>query len=427
MKISVVGLWHLGTVTAACMAEKGFEVIGYDKQKDVIDNLNKGTAPLFEPGLDILLSKNLQNGNLNFTDNSSEIRSSDLIWITYDTPVDEIDNADVKFVENEIVSLFPCFRENALILISSQLPVGSIAKLEKLFNEQYPGKQVSFSCSPENLRLGKAIEVFTNPDRIIVGTRKDNDRLRLSPILQKITSEIVWMSVESAEMTKHAVNAFLATSVVFINELAVLCEQVGADAAEVEKGLKSEFRIGPRAYLRPGSAFAGGTLARDVTYLVQKEEEYDLSSVFFSSIIESNEQHKNWVRLKLRQIFGNLENRTIGLLGLTYKPGTDTLRRSTAIELCYWLDQQKATIVGYDPALNSLPDELSAFISLQNSIENVLAKSDAIIVATECPEFKSITVENILNNSKNPFILDINGFLSKALYIPGINYILIGK
>ena len=427
MKISVAGLWHLGSVTAACLANKGFDVIGYDAQPEVIEGLAKGAAPIFEPGLDTMIKENGALGRLNFTSDRSQVQSSNIVWITYDTPVDENDNADTSFVEKEIEALFPFLADGAVVLISSQLPVGSVAKLERSFTAVNTGKQVSFACSPENLRLGKAIDVFTNPDRIIVGIRTQDDQAKLEPVLKKITDQIVWMKVESAEMTKHAVNSFLATSVVFINELAVLCEYVGADAREVEAGLKTEFRIGPRAYLRPGSAFAGGTLARDVTYLVKKEEAYNLSTVFFSSIIESNEHHKNWTKVKLKSLVGDLQNKTIGILGLTYKPGTDTLRRSTAIELCYWLDQQHAEIIAYDPALKALPGELSAFISLQVSVEKVLQACDAVIIATECNEFKNILPSTILASARCPFIIDANGFLDKTLKTDGIKYITIGK
>lgn len=427
MKISVIGLWHLGCVTAACLAEKGFNVTGYDKDKEVVDNLNSAILPIFEPGLEELVRENIERKRLFFVSDLTAISTSDLIWITYDTPVDDQDNADTKFVSQEIESLFQYLKDGSSVLVSAQLPVGSIESLEINFRNRFPDKEVSFSCSPENLRLGKAIDIFMNPDRIIAGIRNNADKDKLLPVLGSITENIIWMKVESAEMTKHALNAFLATSVVFINELATLCEFVGADASEVERGLKSEIRIGEKAYLRPGTAFAGGTLARDVTYIIQKEKQFKLSSVFFSGVIHSNENHKNWVKLKLKTRFNSIGNKTIGLLGLTYKPGTDTLRRSTAVELCHWLNEQKANIVAYDPVVKKLPAELSKFVSLQKSVEDVFMKSDAIIIATEWPQFKNLDSLDISALPVGFSIFDANAFLKNKLDIHSVNYFSIGQ
>ncbi len=424
MKISVVGLWHLGSVISNCIAQKGIDVVGYDRDELVIRGLQKGNLPIFEPGLQEMLANNLENSRISFTSDPASISTSDLIWVSYDTPVDENDIADTFFVEKELTLLFPHIKNGSIILISSQMPVGSVKKLESLLSETFPDVHASFAISPENLRLGKAIDVFMNPDRIVIGIRKPEDKLKLAVVLESITTSLVWMGVESAEMTKHAINAFLATSVVFINELAILCERVGANAREVEAGLKSEFRIGPKAYLRPGSAFAGGTLARDVRYLIQKQKEFDLSSIFFSGIIESNEEHKSWIQQKLSFLFENLENTTIGILGLTYKPGTDTLRRSLAIELCYWLNRKNVHIIAYDPALKSLPPELSSFITLVDSGESVLEQSAAVVVATECPEFKSIKIDSFATQS---YVLDPNGFLGFSFDSGNIKYLSIGK
>jgi UDPglucose 6-dehydrogenase len=266
-----------------------------------------------------------------------------------------------------------------------------------------------------------------NPDRIIVGIRDEKVKIKLNDILKTITENIIWMKVESAEMTKHALNAFLATSVVFINELAVLCEHVGASANEVELGLKSEIRIGKKAYLRPGSAFDGGTLARDVTYLVEKEKEHNLSSIFFSSVLQSNENHKNWVVNKIKEEFLSLKNKKIGILGLTYKPGTNTLRRSTAIEICNILHNKGAEISAFDPSITNLPSSLEKYIRLESDIKNVIVGKDAVIVATEWPIFKELISFDFSKLSDKLLVLDANSFLNNELNIPGIRYISIGK
>lgn len=424
--ISVVGLWHLGSVTASCLAEKGYNINAFDHDVNIINNFNEGVLPIYEPGLEDLININKSKGTLSFSFNPLSITNSDLIWVTFDTPVNEQDIADVEFVINNTINLFPYFKTDSVVLISSQLPVGTVSYLESIFLNKFPDKNVSFACSPENLRLGKAIDVFMNPDRIIVGIRNEEAKTKLYNILSNITENIIWMKVESAEMTKHALNAFLATSVVFINELAVLCEHVGANANEVEQGLKSELRIGKKAYLRPGSAFDGGTLARDVTYLVEKEIEHNLSSIFFSSILQSNESHKSWVVNKISSEFQSLKGKKIGILGLTYKPGTNTLRRSTAIEICNLLYNKGAKIFAFDPAITDLPSNLENIITLESLIDDVFIGKDAVIVATEWPDFKQLSTFDFSRLSNELLIFDANSFLQNELNIPGIRYTSIG-
>jgi len=286
---------------------------------------------------------------------------------------------------------------------------------------------VSFSYSPENLRLGKAISVFTRPDRVVVGVRSEKSRMVLTELLIPFTDHIEWMSVESAEMTKHALNAFLATSVTFINEIAAICEQVGADAKEVERGLKSESRIGPKAYLSPGGAFAGGTLARDIVLLSKIGQEHELPSHLFAAIQASNEAHKNWPRRRLLQLLGRLRKKTIAVWGLTYKPGTDTLRRSSALELCRWLIEQGAHVQAYDPHVKQLPKQYSS-IQLCNSPVESVQNADALVIATEWPDYRTISMTAIIATMRKPIILDANHFLSNALESQtNVLYVTVGK
>src|SRR3990167_87945 len=269
MKIFVAGLWHLGCVTATCFAKAGHQVAAYDPNLEVLTQLSNGKAPIFEPGLDDLLCAGQKAGRLKFVSELSEIKNSEILWVAFDTPVDENDIADIVWVSQQIEALFPYLPTNILIIIASQVPVGTTRQLQQKCAMQFPDKKIIFSYVPENLRLGKAIAAFTNADRFVVGFQNEKDKVLIGELLKSFTNNIIWMSIESAEMTKHALNAFLATSVTFINELATLCEHVGANAREVEVGLKSEERIGFKAYLRPGNAIGGGTLARDVNYLIQ--------------------------------------------------------------------------------------------------------------------------------------------------------------
>ena len=300
MKVCVLGLWHLGSVTAACLASVGHDVTGLDSNSGIVEKLQKAEPPVSEPGLDGLIREGINAGQLRFTSDAKiAISSAEILWVTYDTPVDENDQADVEFVFEEVLKLLSFLSIDTTVLVSSQLPVGSIRRFEDISAEKYPEKNIRFAYSPENLRLGKSLDVFLHPDRVIIGVRRQEDREILNRLLGPITDNILWMGVESAEMTKHAINAFLGMSITFINEIASICENIGADAHEVETGLKSETRIGPAAYLSPGAAFAGGTLARDIEFLKYIGSLNNLVNPLISAVRKSNDEHKKWIQRRL--------------------------------------------------------------------------------------------------------------------------------
>jgi UDPglucose 6-dehydrogenase len=428
VKIGVAGLWHLGTVTAGCLASAGFEVTAYDGNAGTTAGLREGRLPVAEPGLGELIAKAVRAGHLRFSSFPSDLLGVDLLWVAYDTPVDDEGRADVESVLAAVEGLFPVLADGALVLVSSQLPIGSTRRLEERFRQARPGAAVSFAYSPENLRLGKAIEVFTQPDRVVVGIRDEKDRERVAEVLKPFTDRIVWMSVESAEMTKHALNAFLATSVVFANELAVLCERMKADAREVEAGLKSDVRIGPRAYLGPGGPFAGGTLARDVSFLIDLGLAEGLPTPLMSAVREGNDLHRQWARRRLVEIMGDVRGKTVAALGLTYKPGTDTLRGSNAVETSRWLKEKGARIVAYDPAVRSLPGELASLVELRESYDEALTGADAALVSTEWPELRALTADQVVLRMRSPLVVDPGGFLRGRLGDDRrIRYVTVGR
>jgi UDPglucose 6-dehydrogenase len=238
----------------------------------------------------------------------------------------------------------------------------------------------------------------------------------------------VLLSSEAAEMVKHGVNSFLATSVTFANELASICERVGADASEVEYALRLEPRIGPRAYIKPGAAFAGGTLARDIVFLNAIAAREGLRLPLLGGVMSSNDAHKHWPVRRVVERLGSVSGRTVAVLGLAYKPKTNTLRRSSSIELCRELAYLGAHVRAFDPAINDLPEEIKAFVTLGVSVEAALLGADAAIVATEWPEFKSIDLATWFNTMKAPLVCDPNGFLAKTFErVPQICYLRVGK
>lgn len=415
MRVCVMGLWHLGTVTAACVAKLGHDVVGLDDQDAVVVALRNASPPVFEPGLEDLVRERILAGRLRFTSDVREALSeADVLWVTYDTPVDENDVADTKYVLDRVEGALSLLPSGALVVISSQLPVGSCSKLAA-YAESIERADLVFAYSPENLRLGKAIDVFLRPDRVVVGVNHPSDRAKVQELLSSLNAPIEWMSIESAEMTKHAINGFLAMSIAFANEIAAVCEVVGADAREVARGLKTETRIGRQAYVAPGVAFAGGTLARDIAFLSQIGAERDLQLELLPAVRVANDIHKSWAIHRLKSTYPTLVGRRIAILGLTYKPGTDTLRRSSAVELALALKGEGASVVAYDPKISNLPPELEESIELVSSPSAAVAKADAVVIATEWPEFNDLDWAALLGSMSHQVVVDPNGMIQSKL------------
>jgi len=445
VNVTVYGLWHLGCVTAACVASRAeHRVVGLDVDDALIANLKKGEPPLEEPGLPALIRAGLDGGRLSFTTSAKDaLADADVLWVTFDTPVNERDEADVAFVRERLERIatdlpraahaktdsVPVFdraktgtesvfggdargRTAPHVLISAQVPVGFTRSLER----DWAGRGLHFAYSPENLRLGNAIEAFTRADRAVVGASAGADRELLGSLFAPFAGRIEWMSIESAEMTKHAINAFLATSVTFINEVARLCEVTGADAKEVARGLKSEGRIGPRAYLNPGAAFAGGTLARDLRFLSAFGREKGVATPLMQGAIDSNATHTNWLRSKVVESLADVAEPVVALLGLTYKPNTSTLRRSSAVELGTWLrDERGVRVRAYDPAISQLPSELAGKMDVCTDAAACLAGADLAVVATEWQQFRSLDASAFASAMRRPAVIDPNWFLAAAL------------
>jgi UDPglucose 6-dehydrogenase len=315
----------------------------------------------------------------------------------------------------------PHLPAGALVLISAQLPVGTCARLEKEF------PQLNFACSPENLRLGKAIDAFEKAERAVVGIRNEAKKALLEQLFKPFAAQTLFMRTESAEMVKHALNSFLALSITFINEVARLCEHTGADAKEVAAGLKSEPRIGSKAYLGPGGPFAGGTLARDVVTLSKLAVEHDEKISVIPAIKASNDLHRGWAFRRLQTRLGDLRGKRVAVLGLTYTTNTDTLRRSAAVELCRALLAAGATVSAFDPAVKTLPTELAA-VKLEADLAEAVAGADVAAVCTEWPQIRQADWAGLVSRMRQPVFVDANRFLDKELKgIAGVELLSVGR
>ena len=378
MKIAVQGLWHLGVVTAAGLTSLDFSVVALDYDQKIVADLQRGELPVKEPGLDVLLKKALGLGKIKFTSDPNALEECDILWLTYDTPVDEQDIADVRFVFSEFEKSIVFLKSDAYVLISAQLPAGSARLLKKMANSLRPSNDFKFAVQPENLRLGKSLKSFIDAERIIVGTESSGPEVVLEKLYSKFNIPIIWMSLESAEMVKHAINAFLATSITFIGEISDICERVSANVRDVELGLRSDSRIGSKAYISPGLGFAGGTLARDIKFLESWQKD---SKGILSAVIESNRVHNEWIQRKFESFFNERININVLFMGLTYTEDTNTLRRSTMLDFASELVERGQNVSFYEDQEIVLPQNLANRLNPVDAISEFAPGADALILS----------------------------------------------
>ena len=401
-------------MTSACLASLGYNVHAFDPDQDHVANLNRGVPPLFEPGLDDLLAENISAGRLQYTtDLEAAVRDAAYILLTFDSPVDEQDEVDLGEIFATCERLAPHVAEGATLVVSSQIPVGTCEELAVAVRDANPEAVFGIAYVPENLRLGQAIERFRQPDMLVIGADSDATAERVEELLSPIEAPKPRVSLRTAEMTKHAINAFLSTSISFINEIGNLCERVGADAVKVGEALRLDKRIGPRAPLRPGLGFAGGTLARDVKALMRLADRHDYEAPLLRGVLAVNDRQNAMVLEKLRQAHGSIEGLTVGVLGLTYKAGTSTVRRSAAMEIVAALLSEGAKVKAFDPkvVVEELPSDLR-FESARDPYD-ATAGSDALLILTDWPEFRTLDFDAIRQSMRQSVLLDANNMLDQ--------------
>ncbi len=413
-RIAVVGLWHLGSVAAAALAELGHQVHATDWDSRAVEHLAQGIPPVDEPGLGALLARQIEQGRLAFSSSPRDaFAEAEFIFLTFDTPVDEADQSDLGpvFTAGDTIALHA--RDGVEVVGMSQVPVGTCQNLAERIRARAPKLDFRIVYHPENLRLGQAIETFLRPDFLLVGAENDADAERLLGLYNGVEAPRLKMSLRSAELSKHALNAFLATSVSFSNELAALAEACGADIRDTVRALRHDRRIGPHAFLSPGPGFSGGTLARDVQALRMLGERAGRAPPVLDAAWAVNRERLPTLLEKIRQACGALRGLRVGLLGLTYKPGTDTLRRSAALELAELLRGAGCAVQAFDPRIRQ-PRAETRDTPLCADAYEAARDADALVVMTPWPEFQQLDLTRLRAAMRQPVLLDAHNVLDDS-------------
>ena len=429
MDVAIIGLWHQGVVAAACLADLGYRVLAADHDAGKIKALASGKAPLFEPGLDELLQKGLKSGRLKFTvDVAGCVKCRRDVMIMFDTPVDENDQSDLSEVFSTAAEIAPNLENDTLLFVTAQVPVGSCDRIAQTIREKNPGLNFGVAYSPENLRLGQAIDRFLHPALPVLGANDPATLDRAEQLLAPLKASWVRVNLRTAEMTKHALNAFLATSVTFANELGNLCDELGADGHKLAEVLRLEPRIGPKAMLFPGLGFSGGTLARDMQTLRGLGDRLGVDTPMLDGVWNSNQQQNRLVLRKLRKKLGNLAGRRVAVLGLTYKPDTSTLRRSAALEIIGDLARENMSVRAHDPkADRGELKSLSGFAFCEDVYEAVKG-AEALVLITPWKEYKALDFDRVKKTMSVPLIIDTANLLDgDHLVKMGFAYMDIGR
>jgi UDPglucose 6-dehydrogenase len=432
MKIAVVGTGYVGLVTGTCFANSGNDVVCIDINQVKIERLKQGIIPIYEPGLTELVQDNVEAGRLRFTTEFKEgIEGADVIFLAVGTPQSDDGAADLTYLWSAADALVPHLSESAVVVTKSTVPVGTNGKLFARLNEA-TGRTCSVASNPEFLKEGAAIEDFTKPDRVVVGVRSERDAAILhhlyAPFLRTDKPFLV-MSPESAEMTKYAANALLATKISFINHISNICDHFGADINEVRRGIAHDSRIG-FAFLFPGVGYGGSCFPKDVRALICSAREANVEPRILEAVDWVNEQQKRVMQSKLVEHFGGqLKNKRIAVWGLAFKPKTDDIREAPALVLLDFLIEAGANVVAFDPeAMQNVKEIYGSKIEFADGAMSALERSDALVIMTEWTPFRTPNFKEMQKRMAQTVIFDGRNLYSPAeMKQLGFTYYSIGR
>ncbi|MFN5136253.1 MAG: UDP-glucose dehydrogenase family protein [Chitinophagaceae bacterium] len=410
MKIAVVGTGYVGLVTGTCFAETGNQVICVDIDKNKVDKLSNGQITIYEPGLEKIFLRNLKEGRLHFTTNLAEgVKDAAIVFLALPTPPGEDGSADLKYILGVAEDLGKILTDFKVIIDKSTVPVGTADKVHAAISKNYNGEFAVVS-NPEFLREGVAVDDFMKPDRVVVGTTNERAKKVMNDLYAPFVrsgNPVIFMDEKSAELTKYAANSFLAVKISFMNEIARLCERLGADVDMVRKGIGSDERIGKR-FLFPGIGYGGSCFPKDVQALVKSSNEVDYDFEILNAVMKVNEEQKLFLMPKIKTYFNNdLKGKHFALWGLAFKPNTDDIREAPALYMIDALTEAGATVTAFDPeAMNNVKQVVGNKIHFAENQYAALQNADALIIATEWSEFRTPEFEKMNSLLKNKVVFD---------------------
>ncbi|MEW6187618.1 MAG: UDP-glucose/GDP-mannose dehydrogenase family protein [Thermodesulfobacteriota bacterium] len=432
MNICVIGVGYVGLVTGACFAEFGIRVTCVDNDQGKINRLKQGKIPIYEPGLEEMVAKNVKENRLTFTDNLEEgVKHSLVIFIAVGTPPDNRGKADLRYVKEVAQAVGRTMDGYKLIVTKSTVPVGTGKIIHEIIRRNQKEKlPFDIVSNPEFLREGSAIEDFLRPNRVVIGAESDQAMAIMKDLyspLYLIETPFIITTVETAEMIKYASNAFLATKISFINEMANLCEKVGADVHQVAKGMGLDQRIGSK-FLHPGPGYGGSCFPKDTLALAQLAESLGYDFEIVKSVIRVNDRQKKRMVDKILKAVGPVKGKTLGVLGITFKPNTDDIREAPALYIIKKLESLGAKIRAYDPAGMEEGRKILKKVLFQENLYDVGKGASALILATEWNPFRTIDWNKMKSLLKQPLVIDLkNMYEPERMKQLGIKYTCVGR
>jgi UDPglucose 6-dehydrogenase len=432
MNICVVGSGYVGLVTGACLADFGMNVVGVDKDHAKVEALGRGEVPIYEPGLEAIVQKNMEEGRLRFsTDLGPAIEEASAVFIAVGTPPREDGSADLTFIREVAESIGDHLNGFKVIVTKSTVPVGTGKMIEQTVRERAGGRhRFAVVSNPEFLREGSAIEDFMHPDRVVIGTRDQKAAdLMLDVYSPLVAADVPFVvtDVESAELIKYASNGFLATKISFINEVAQLCEAWGANVEVVAKGMGLDSRIGSK-FLSAGPGFGGSCFPKDTRAIAQIFREQGMHFRIIEAVLEVNEQVQARMITKIEKALGQLAGKTVGVLGLSFKPNTDDIRESPAIPIVEGLLERGAKVRAFDPEAVVWFKPLYPAVNYCDNAYEVAEGADALVIVTEWNQFRKLELDRLRQLLNSPMIIDLrNLYEPEKMVAAGFDYISIGR
>ncbi|MBS1770941.1 MAG: UDP-glucose/GDP-mannose dehydrogenase family protein [Acidobacteria bacterium] len=432
MQIAVIGTGYVGLVSGACFAEFGIDVTCVDVDQAKIDGLNNGVIPIYEPGLDILVKENAKAGRLHFTtDIKTAVESSLVVFLAVGTPPLPDGTPDMSYYRSAAKSVAEALNGYKVLVTKSTVPVGTGEWLRKFVLENSPeGTEFGVASNPEFLREGAAIEDFMRPDRVVIGSNQERAIEVMKELYRPlflIETPIVVTSLEAAELTKYAANAFLATKITFINEIANLCDAIGCDVHDVARGMGMDNRIG-RKFLHPGPGYGGSCFPKDTRALTTVADDFGVETRIVDAVIDANERQRDAMLAKIEKLVGDLSGKRVAVLGLSFKPETDDMRESPATDIIKKMVAKGAAVRAFDPVAMDEARHVLPAIEYAADEYSAIEGADALVIVTEWNQFRALNLQKVKELLRSPKIADLRNIYEPAtMRAAGFEYVGVGR